>query len=290
VAARVGLEITDLLWCFDADGRRAEVDRERVIERLTERGQRRAIRIVSGLPSVEGVLDAEAVDALGIRVHCELQRLGEELQFGRRVVALLGSLIGDLHPSQEAPVRIVDIGCGLGFVIRWLAATRALGRFVQLVGVDLNPVLVGEASRLAAVEDLSCRFVCGNAFAPGAVIEDGSRTIVISSGVLHHLPAAELPAFFAEQARLRVAAFAHWDIAPCRWSTIGAWVFHQARMREPVSRHDGVLSARRAHSAAVLEVAARSAAPTYDPHVREGTRWHPRALDVLRPVVGIHPR
>lgn len=51
---------------------------------------------------------------------------------------------------------------------------------------------------------------------------------------MHHLPEPELAEFFAAQARLGVAAFAHWDIAPCLWSTLGAWVFHQARMREPV--------------------------------------------------------
>jgi hypothetical protein len=58
-------------------------------------------------------------------------------------------------------------------------------------------------------------------------------------------------------------------------------------MREAVSRHDGVLSARRAHSAPVLEAAARTGAPRYDIQVLERSPWHPRALDALRPVVGI---
>jgi hypothetical protein len=64
-------------------------------------------------------------------------------------------------------------------------------------------------------------------------------------------------------------------------------VFHQARMREPVSRHDGVMSARRAHPAAVLLAAARAGATNYEARVLEGGRWQPRAIDVLRPVVGI---
>ena len=72
---------------------------------------------------------------------------------------------------------------------------------------------------------------------------------------------------------------------PCWWSSVGAWVFHRARMREPVSRHDGVLSARRAHSAPTLLDAAESAAPGYEIRVDEGSRWHPRAIDVLRPIV-----
>jgi SAM-dependent methyltransferase len=185
------------------------------------------------------------------------------------------------------PVRVIDVGCGLGFVVRAMADSLALGDDVELVGVDLNPVLVAGARRLAEGEALACRFVQGDALRPGVAADEGRRCIVISSGLMHHLPEAGLSDFFAAQARLGVAAFAHWDIAPCLWSTVGAWVFHQARMREPVSRHDGVVSARRSYPAGVLEAAARAGAPGYDIRVLEGSRWHPRALDVLRPVVGI---
>ncbi len=37
----------------------------------------------------------------------------------------------------------------------------------------------------------------------------------------------------------------------------------------------------------ILEAAARVGAPAYEARVLEGPRWHPRALDVLRPIVGI---
>ncbi len=282
------LEITDLLWLADADGRRLPVVTAEVMTRLTGRGQRRGTRIVSRIPAADGVLDASYVDALGIRVHCELQRLGEELQSGRRVAALLMPLIAKLRgPGGGGAIRVVDVGCGLGSVVRWLAATSALGPDVELVGADLNPVLVAEASRLTEREGLSCWFVRGDAFEPGMAVKDGARTVVMSSGLMHHLPESGLPGFSAAQGRPGVAAFAHWDITPCLWSTLGAWVFHQARMREPVSRHDGVLSARRAHPAMILEAAARVGAPAYKARVLEGPRWHPRALDVLRPIVGI---
>jgi hypothetical protein len=177
-------------------------------------------------------------------------------------------------------------------VLRWLAATAArgtpaLGSGIELVGADLNGTLISAAADLAEREELNCRFVRADAFCPGAVIEDGPRTVVISSGLLHHLGAAELDGFFAAQDALGVAAFAHWDIVPCFWSTLGAWVFHQARMREPVSKHDGVMSARRAHPASVLLAAARAGAPGYAPRVLEEARWHPKAIDVLRPIVGM---
>jgi SAM-dependent methyltransferase len=279
------VEITDLLWAVDPGGRRSPVRRDGVVARLVASGQRKAARIVLRMPEVDGVLDSQHVDALGLRVHRELQRLGEELQFGRRVAASLVPIVARLR-AAGGTVRVIDVGCGLGYVPRWLAATSALGPDVELVGVDRNPVLVAEATRLAQIEGLSCLFVQGDAFQPDLGVEDGARTIVISSGLLHHLPESELADFFAAQGRLGVAAFAHWDIAPCRWTTLGAWVFHRARMREAVSRHDGVLSARRAHPAATLLTAAERGAPGYGVRVEEGSRWHPRAIDVVRPVVG----
>ncbi|MGH3353788.1 MAG: class I SAM-dependent methyltransferase [Nocardioides sp.] len=273
------LEITDLLWSGSGD----PVSRAEAVGLLRSRGQVRAARIVERPPARDGVLDAEAANALGLRIHRELQRLGEELQLGRRVASLVRTLL----PAGDAPVRVIDVGCGLGHVLRAIAAHGDLPPHVELLGVDLNSVLVDEAARLAAAESLRCRFTAGDAFEPGLAVEDGARTIVVSSGLMHHLAPEDLAGFFASQARREVAAFAHWDIAPCLWSTLGAWLFHQARMREAVSRHDGVLSARRAHPAETLLAAAGRGAPGYAVEVREGSRWHPRALDVLRPLVGV---
>jgi SAM-dependent methyltransferase len=256
---------------------------------LLSYGQGRAARIVSRMPAAEGVFDPGYLDALGLRVHCELLRLSEELQFGRRVEALLKPITAGLRTAGGGAIRVVDLGCGLGYLLRSLAASSGLGPDVELVGVDFNPVLITRARDLAAQEGLACRFVRGDALHPHAAVEEAGRTIVISSGLMHHIPPEALTGFFASQARLGVVAFAHWDIAPCLWSTVGAWVFHRARMREPISRHDGVMSARRAHAAATLLTAARAGAPAYSARVLEGPRWHPRALDVLRPIVGASP-
>lgn len=74
------------------------------------------------------------------------------------------------------------MGCGLGFVVRAMAASSALGADVELVGVDLNPVLIAEARRLAELEGLACRFTQGDAFRPGLAVQDGACSIIISSG------------------------------------------------------------------------------------------------------------
>lgn len=281
-------EITDLICRYDSvTGLRLPVTLSEVVSRLQAGGQRHAERVVRRLPYLDGVLDERAVDALMVRVHCELQRLAEELQLPRRVAATLGPILANLRDlSPGRPVRVVDVGCGLGYVVRWLAAHNSLGPDCELVGVDLNRALVQHAARLARTEYLGCRFVTGNAFDPGRAIDDPQRTVVVSTGLLHHLNAPELVDFFGAQQTLGVHAFAHWDLDPCRLANVGAWVFHYARMREPVSRHDGVLSARRAYPAGVLLDAAGRGAPDYDVRCSSTGFLIPAVTEVLRPIVG----
>lgn len=275
------VEISDLVRGWRPDGTRTPIRRADVVAALRERGQHRAARIAGRLPVVpDGHLDLDAVDALVLRVHAELQRLNEELSQGRRAAAYLRPVLARLGPG---PVRLVDVGCGLGHVVRWFAATGALGPDVELVGVDLDRTLVEAATALAAAEGLACRFVAADAFAPGGVVADPARTVVISAGLLHHLDADGLRAFLGAQCALGVAAFAHWDPVPGPLAVLGARVFHRARMREAVSRHDGVLSVRRAHPAVVLRAAAEH--PDYEVACAD-----PRSalsVQVLRPLVGV---
>lgn len=280
------LEITDLLWSQEAaTGHRTPVQVAGAVARLESRGQLRAARIVRSLPAHDGQLVESEVDALLLRVHRELQRLAEELQLPRRLAEWLRETVKPLAAQDPSrPIQVIDVGCGLGYVSRWLAAKNALPPNVQHIGVDLNPVLVEEAQALARAEGLSCRFVVGNAFDPDVAIAVPERTIVVSTGLLHHFEPDELASFFTSQQKRRIAAFAHWDIDPSGWATVGAWIFHQGRMRERVSRHDGVLSARRAYPATTLLAAAGS--PDYRINCNDGPSWRPALSEVLRPIVG----
>ncbi|MFF1482889.1 class I SAM-dependent methyltransferase [Streptomyces sp. NPDC058301] len=219
------------------------MSRSEVVRRLDEAGDERAARIVAGLPTDrDGLLDPQAVDDLLVNVHTELQRLSEELRIGERLLHLLGPLFEAIRSTSGRPgrYRLVDVGCGLGYAVRRLAATDALGPDVDLVGVDLDAALVAEAGRLARAEGLDCRFIHGNAFdLPEAA------TVYISTGLLHHFPGPALDGFFRSQAASPAQAFCHFDIAATRIAPLGAWIFHRARMRHPLGRHDGVASARR---------------------------------------------
>ena len=276
------LEISDLIVAWDPATRAREPIRAAdVIERLRAAGDHRAARIVQRMPATAGLLEPRSVDRLLVRVHTELQRLGEELHMVARFAELLGPVLAATRSAGSRTLRVVDIGCGVGYVIRALAATGALGADVELLGVDMNPVLVAEASRLAVAEGLRCEFVCADAFAL-----DQDATVYISSGVLHHFAADALADFFRAQDRPGTAAFVHYDIAATRLAPVGAWVFHRARMREPLGRHDGVASARRAHDDSTL-LAAAGQANGMKVFLFEPVRHTNPFCAGMRPVLGI---
>lgn len=279
-------EISDLIVDFDpATLARRPVRKRDVVNAFAAAGNGRAARIVSNMPERDGVLDPDAVDRLLVRVHCEMQRVSEEFQHGQRVAELLQPLLDVLRTTgAPRPLRVVDVGCGTGYVVRWLAARGGLGADVELVGADYNRALVDEASRLAGVENLPVQFVNANVFALRE-----PATVFLSTGVIHHFRGRALVEFFRQHEQPRAAAFLHFDFQPSVLAPFGSWLFHAVRMRERLARHDGVLSAIRAHPAAALLEAARQGAPGYRTAMYSTRLWFlpiPRSFHTL---VGIRP-
>ncbi len=243
------------------------------------------------MPARDGVLDAAHVDAVLVRSHLELQRLHEEFLMGHRVAAVLRPLFDGLRAAgAPRPFHLVDLGCGLGFVLRWLARHRALGPDVTLTGADYNAAFGRAARRLAAREALPVRFVTGNAFRLAAPDVAAAGTAVFTStGVLHHFRGASLAALFAQhRAACGAAAAVHFDIKPTLIAPVGAWIFHQARMREPLARHDGTLSAVRAHPDDVL-LEALAAGARAAPHGVGQRRGPLRLARIMHAAVAISP-
>jgi SAM-dependent methyltransferase len=250
-----GPEISDVIVDFDpVTLERRRVVKQDVIGRFAAAGNARAVRVVEKIREVDGVLDPSAVDDLLIAAHREIQRLSEEFEHGRRVLEMLGPLLAVARAAGRRPYRFVDVGCGTGFVLRWLAANAGWDD-VEWIGADYNGALVKEASRLAALEKLSCRFVVANAFELAE-----PATVYFSTGVIHHFRGEDLERFFAQHDQPHALGFLHFDFQPSALAPVGAWLFHAIRMRLPLSMHDGVLSAVRSHSGATLLGAARRGA------------------------------
>src|SRR5262245_318890 len=242
-----GLEISDEILGFDPETlQRLPVRKSAVLEKF--RSNRRALRIVRDMAARDDIIDPDAVDRRLIRVHCEMQRISEEFQHGQRVAELLRPTLDALRSTGVVrPIRIVDVGCGTGFVLRWLAAHGDLGADVELVGADYHPALIGEAIRLAEQEDLRVRFRVANAFRL-----DPPGSLYLSTGVIHHFRGEGLPGFFRSHDRPETKAFVHFDFLPSFMAPFGSWLFHAVRMRDPLAKHDGVVSAIRAYSGTEL--------------------------------------
>ena len=247
-------EISDVIVAYDpATLERLPVRQSDAIAALDGPLSRYAQGVVRDIPTVDGVLLPEAVDALLVRAHSELQRLWEEFFHGPRIAELLTAIVNGLRASGiSRKLRVVDIGCGTGFVLRWLAANQVLAGEVEWVGADYNRALVARAQKLSRAEQLDVNFLVANAFHL-----ETPADIFISSAVLHHFGGADLHQFLASQAKCEPLAFAHLDIRRSRLASWGALVFHVARMREPLARYDGWLSAVRAIPEDLMEQALR---------------------------------
>lgn len=77
--------------------------------------------------------------------------------------------------------RLLDVGCGTGRASRSAAATAG-----SVVGVDLSPEMIGQATRLAdGVENLRFEIAPSDRLP----FEDGGFTALLCSNAFHHFPA-----------------------------------------------------------------------------------------------------
>ena len=278
-------EITDLIVQHDPRTlERVQVRKQEVLDTFSRYSNRQAMRAVEELPEQEGILDEKEIDRHLLKVHWEMQRLAEEFYHGHRVWELLRVVIASIRKAGVREIiRIVDVGCGIGYVIRWLAANIPLRDYsIELLGMDLNGTLISEANRLANAEELPCRFLHGDAFS-----KEHSGQIFISTGVIHHFRGQELLQFLGRHEQPETQALLHFDFQPWLLAPVGAWFFHYLRMRTAVARHDGVLSAARAHDARTLTEAARNVLPEFASGIYGAKIWNTPAPRVFHTLIGL---
>ena len=278
-------EITDLIVQHDPRTlERVRVRKQEVLDTFLRYANRQAMRAVQAFPEQEGFLDEKEIDRHLLKVHWEMQRLAEEFYHGHRVWELLRVVIAAIRKAGlRETLRIVDVGCGIGYVIRWLAANVALREYsIELAGMDLNGTLINEANRLARAEELPCRFIQGDAFS-----KEHSGHIFISTGVIHHFRGEELRQFLGWHEQPETQALLHFDFQPWLLAPVGAWFFHYLRMRTAVARHDGVLSAARAHTGGTLTEAARNVLPEFASGIYGARIWGTPAPRVFHTLVGL---
>ncbi|MCP2339776.1 class I SAM-dependent methyltransferase [Actinomadura rupiterrae] len=111
--------------------------------------------------------------------------LGRRRETFLRLAALAGARPG---------VRVLDVGCGTGYLTRILSTVVGDG---EVVGLDPSEPMVEYARRRAPA---NCTYVVAGGRETG--LPDGSFDVVVSSLAVHHMPVDDRAPAFAEMFRV----------------------------------------------------------------------------------------
>jgi SAM-dependent methyltransferase len=148
---------------------------------------------------------------------------------------------GAYSTIDSGPIRIVDVGCGYGDMLRRIerwAAARELE--VTLTGVDLNPDVI-RAAREATSASSRIEWIAGDCYSYPAEDTD----IVLSSLLTHHLREDEIVRYLQW---MEATARRGWFVNDLHRQAIPYWVFTGVAAVagwHPFVRHDGPVSIQR---------------------------------------------
>jgi 2-polyprenyl-3-methyl-5-hydroxy-6-metoxy-1,4-benzoquinol methylase len=146
------------------------------------------------------------------------------------------------HPPSTAPLRVVDVGCGDGDMLRRIDAWAAKrGVPVALTGIDLNPDAI-RAAREATPQALQIKWIVGDVISNAAL---GEIDVVICSLLTHHLTDPQVVQFLQwTERRARCGWFVndlHRKAVPYHLFRLWAWFTNW----HPFVKNDGAVSIRR---------------------------------------------
>lgn len=199
------------------------------------RARRRAPELMDD-PELDRVLHERALDALGRinRVSRTATRAWHEVE--------------RLWYAGTRPVRVLDVACGGGDVLRDLACRAARhGVAVELRGCDVSPVALARGRRPRpgvlrgghAVSEASLRFDRVDVLAEP--LPRGNH-VVLCSLFLHHLSEADAVALLRSMADACERVLLVQDLRRTRLGYALAWVGLHTLTRSPIARRDGLVS------------------------------------------------
>lgn len=116
-------------------------------------------------------------------IHFELSGLRDAFQ-----------ILEDLHPHLRADMRVLEIGCGIGRLMQYLAVV-----FAEVHGIDVSPEMVARArERLARFPNAHPIAGDGRSLRPYA---DASFDLIVSHVVFQHVPEKEIVRSYVAEAR-----------------------------------------------------------------------------------------
>lgn len=207
-----------------------------------------------------------------------------ELERNLREMAMLNRLPGGVGASVTATLDLVrqsdgagargvlDVGSGSGDFARALRRRSA----VRVVLADSSPAVRVIAAR-AVARTVDVEII--DADARSLPLDDGSVDVAHASLLLHHLDPPDAVAALREMRRVARAGIVVNDLRRGRLAFVMTAAAVLAFSRSPYTRHDGVLSARRAYTLPELDALAADAG--LRPVARTPARW-PRVTTTYR--------
>jgi SAM-dependent methyltransferase len=229
---------------------------------------RLVVSLLNARSTAPEFLDGETLDAF-------------ELRKNLREMAMLNRLPGGVGDSVRAVERllgdqneatVLDVGTGSGDFVRRLRQRR----HVEVIASDVRPEILEIAARnLAGTNHVSLLKADARALPLG----DGEVDIAHASLLMHHFDPDDAVAALSEMRRVSRLGVVINDLrrGPLPFAMTAAAVL--ALSRGAYTRHDGVLSARRAYTLAELDTLAARAQLK---RISSSARFWPRVTTVYR--------
>lgn len=210
-----------------------------------------------GLPRHE---QDELIDSPGLdqhELHENLCDMGRVNRFGGGVALSQWALGQFVHFAQKPEARrnlivVLDVGCGIGDIPRAFAANG-----VRVVATDISPQITHMAANESVPHSVPVLYAAADGMQ--LPLADASVDVAHCSFALHHFMPTVAVAFLREMQRVARQGIIVNDLVRS-WAGIGgAWLLGHAISRNRLTRHDGLVSARRAYTLGELHKLAAQA-------------------------------
>ncbi|HIY64756.1 MAG TPA: methyltransferase domain-containing protein [Candidatus Agrococcus pullicola] len=186
----------------------------------------------------------------------KLRRTLERFKYVNRIVAgwasIYRSRIRPEFAAAQGPVRLLDIGCGAGDVLRRMVfMARRDGFSIEGIGIDPDTRALEVARAAKPVDGVSYQLATSTRLAAAGERFDA----VISNHLLHHLDTGSLAQVIRDTEQLTTRIAVHSDIER-GWTAYGLYAAGILPLAPGTFlRTDGLLSIRRSFTAEELESA-----------------------------------